>query len=159
MHSVIYVQFEHWACVIQVILSRRSGTSHGYNKAQYWDEYPLSNIVSSQVKIEALSVYSGSNCGLIEVEFYTGQSKYTLSHHIWICLSGLNQLSIAVSKKYLFVLVKFTSVSGIRVIPGETIQLRTHEIYEECAICQLSIFHDVTCIIIQHCLRYGRGVE
>ena len=45
------------------------------NKYQWWDEFPLDNVVSATVTIEVVSVHTQFNNGFIEVEFYVGQSE------------------------------------------------------------------------------------
>ena len=61
--------------VFQLLLEARHGDTVIDNRYQWWDEFPLENIVTGQVFIDVLSHYTADNNGFIEVEFYTGQSE------------------------------------------------------------------------------------
>ena len=75
----IYVNFftdvQYITDVFQLLLEERYGNTVMDNRYQWWDEFPLENIVTDQVFIDVLSHYTEDNNGFIEVEFYTGQSE------------------------------------------------------------------------------------
>ena len=59
----------------QLLLKARNGINTKDNRYQWWDEFPLENIGTDRVHIEALSHYTQDSNGFIEMEFYTGQSE------------------------------------------------------------------------------------
>ena len=61
--------------ISQFRLAKRYGINPYDNNYQWWDEFPLDNIVSNTVTIEVVSVYTQNNNGFIEVEFYIGESE------------------------------------------------------------------------------------
>lgn len=52
------------------------GSNNQDVSGQIWNDYDLPNVYSRWVHIEVLSVYGQDYNGFIEVEFYTGTSKY-----------------------------------------------------------------------------------
>ena len=62
--------------MFQIQLGARYGCTSMDTRYQWWDEFPLENVVTDRVFIEVLSCYTKMNNGLIEAEFYTGQSEY-----------------------------------------------------------------------------------
>ena len=61
--------------ILQFRLTARYGVDADDNSYQWWDEFPLDNVVSDSVTVKVVSCYTQHNNGFIEVEFYTGQSK------------------------------------------------------------------------------------
>ena len=59
-------------------LAKRSATTWTSYFGQHWDEFSLDHFRTTFVRIEVLEVYSTSNNGFIEVEFYTGISESSL---------------------------------------------------------------------------------
>ena len=59
-------------------MAKRSATTWTSYFGQHWDEFSIDHIRTTFVRIEVLEVYSTSNNGFIEVEFYTGISKSSL---------------------------------------------------------------------------------
>ena len=59
----------------QLQLRKLEGRSRDDYPVQAWDEFPLDGIVTTNVRIEILSVYTSDMNGLTEVEFYIGSSE------------------------------------------------------------------------------------
>ena len=68
-------RFNGYHLLSQFRLAARHGISPYDNRYQWWDEFPLDNIVSNSVTIEVVSIYALLHNGFVEVEFYTGQSE------------------------------------------------------------------------------------
>ena len=73
-HAALQV-LSNWS-ILQFRLLARGGVNARDNRYQWWDEFTLDYIISANVSIEMVSHYTEKNNGFIEVEFYTGQSKY-----------------------------------------------------------------------------------
>ena len=62
----------------QVQLSRRNGTNSWDFRSVWWDEFSIHDITSSSVRLEVVTMYTNYVFnGIVQVEFYTGESKLT----------------------------------------------------------------------------------
>ena len=65
---------------IQMDLSRRQGNDGTDLTGMAWDEMSVVPVVISSVNFTALEVYFNLRCGAIEIELYTGRSKYVFTN-------------------------------------------------------------------------------
>ena len=59
-------------------LSNRQGNGGNDLTGMVWDELALVPVVTSTVIFTALEVYINNRCGAVEIELYSGSSKYAL---------------------------------------------------------------------------------